>query len=223
MIEIDIRKLERGIKIEWRTVTRNGKTFKQRFRVGEKEISERESLIKVINWIDSHIRSQTGIKPSEEIIKIIKDHKWTYTGKVYRGINFRARKPYESAQGVFNVGDEIKEKKDFSSWTSSKNVAISFAVTGAHSSWVINDKNPYFPSVEQRAKEYLKSNDWEAGMILESNIHEGIDIEKIRNDIEENSEVSDYASGKLPTLHESEILSLKPVKAKITKHYHAEL
>jgi len=34
---------EKGVKMEWRTVTRNGKTFKQRFRVGQKESDEPES------------------------------------------------------------------------------------------------------------------------------------------------------------------------------------
>ena len=36
MIEIDLQKLERGTGTEWRTVTRGGKTFRQRFRVGRK-------------------------------------------------------------------------------------------------------------------------------------------------------------------------------------------
>lgn len=40
MIEIDLQKLERGTKTEWRTVTRGGKTFKQRFRVGKKATSK---------------------------------------------------------------------------------------------------------------------------------------------------------------------------------------
>ena len=38
MIEIDILKLERGTKTEWRTVTRGGKTFRQRFKVGKKDV-----------------------------------------------------------------------------------------------------------------------------------------------------------------------------------------
>jgi len=42
MIEIDLRKLERGKKSEWRTVHRGGKTFQQRFKVGRKETSERD-------------------------------------------------------------------------------------------------------------------------------------------------------------------------------------
>lgn len=34
---------EKGVKLEWRTVTRNGKTFKQRFRVGQKDSDDTES------------------------------------------------------------------------------------------------------------------------------------------------------------------------------------
>ena len=37
MIEINIQKLERGAKKEWKTVTRDGKTFKQRFATGKKK------------------------------------------------------------------------------------------------------------------------------------------------------------------------------------------
>jgi hypothetical protein len=37
MIELNLTKLERGTKKEWKTVTRGGKTFKQRFATGEKE------------------------------------------------------------------------------------------------------------------------------------------------------------------------------------------
>lgn len=52
MIEIDLVKLERGTKTEWRTVRRGGKTFKQRFRVGKKDIS------KVITDFEVKIRDQ---------------------------------------------------------------------------------------------------------------------------------------------------------------------
>jgi len=37
MIEINLQKLEKGTKKEWKTVTRAGKTFKQRFHTGKKE------------------------------------------------------------------------------------------------------------------------------------------------------------------------------------------
>lgn len=37
MIEINLTKLDRGTKKEWKTVTRGGKTFKQRFATGEKD------------------------------------------------------------------------------------------------------------------------------------------------------------------------------------------
>jgi len=40
MIEINLEKLDRGTKTEWRTVTRDGKSFKQRFRTGKKEVTE---------------------------------------------------------------------------------------------------------------------------------------------------------------------------------------
>jgi len=44
-IEIDsIHKGERGKKTEWRTVTRGGKTFKQRFRVGQKDVEIPEDI-----------------------------------------------------------------------------------------------------------------------------------------------------------------------------------
>ena len=53
MIEIDIQKLERGTKSEWRTVHRGGKTFRQRFKVGQKE-------------------TERDIPPSKKIMDIIK-------------------------------------------------------------------------------------------------------------------------------------------------------
>ena len=36
-IEINLQKLDRGTKKEWKTVTRGGKTFKQRFATGKKD------------------------------------------------------------------------------------------------------------------------------------------------------------------------------------------
>jgi hypothetical protein len=44
MIEINLQKLDRGTKTEWRTVTRGGKTFKQRFRVGKKTSDATEKI-----------------------------------------------------------------------------------------------------------------------------------------------------------------------------------
>ena len=38
MIEIDLQKLERGVKTEWRTVHRGGKAFRQRFKVGMRDV-----------------------------------------------------------------------------------------------------------------------------------------------------------------------------------------
>lgn len=52
MIEIDLQKLDRGIKMEWRTVTRGGKTFRQRFRVGKKDNT------KTITNFETKIRDQ---------------------------------------------------------------------------------------------------------------------------------------------------------------------
>lgn len=52
MIEIDLVKLERGTKTEWRTVRRGGKTFKQRFRVGKKDTS------KTMTDFEAEIRDQ---------------------------------------------------------------------------------------------------------------------------------------------------------------------
>jgi len=63
MIEINLTKLlngERGTKKEWRTVTRGGKTFRQRFATGKKEsesegvtmISIKDTKSKKLNAID---------------------------------------------------------------------------------------------------------------------------------------------------------------------------
>lgn len=54
MIEINLQKLDRGIKMEWRTVTRGGKTFRQRFRVGAKDT---DAMKKIRSWEDT-IRQQ---------------------------------------------------------------------------------------------------------------------------------------------------------------------
>jgi len=39
MLEINLIKLDRGTKTEWKTVRRGGKTFKQRFRTGKKDVT----------------------------------------------------------------------------------------------------------------------------------------------------------------------------------------
>ena len=55
MIEIDLQKLDHGTKLEWRTVTRGGKTFKQRFRVGTRDSDE---IKKIRGWEDT-IKNQS--------------------------------------------------------------------------------------------------------------------------------------------------------------------
>lgn len=54
MIEINLQKLDRGAKTEWRTVTRDGRTFRQRFRVGKKDS---DATKKIRGWEDT-IRHQ---------------------------------------------------------------------------------------------------------------------------------------------------------------------
>jgi hypothetical protein len=65
MIEINLQKLDRGTKTEWRTVTRGGKTFKQRFRVGKKDttsdvISNFEAKIHGQDYETAGVFSDTG-------------------------------------------------------------------------------------------------------------------------------------------------------------------
>jgi len=54
MIEINLQKLERGTKSEWRTITRGGTTFRQRFHVGKKD----SDVIKKIREYEDTIRDQ---------------------------------------------------------------------------------------------------------------------------------------------------------------------
>jgi len=145
MIEINLNLLkdERGTHEGYVLVHRQGKIFQRRQKLGRKEqekILKQKNLIEVIDWLNDHIRSQNGIYPSKNVIKTIKKYGWTYNGKVYRGI-----------QGNFNL-NRIKIEKPFSSWTKSKNVAISFALTGGYDDWLINDNNLKFPNIKDRIK-----------------------------------------------------------------------
>ena len=52
MIEINLQKLDRGTKKEWKTVKRGGKTFRQRFATGKKDS---DAIAKIRGWEDTII------------------------------------------------------------------------------------------------------------------------------------------------------------------------
>ena len=77
----------------------------------------------VIDWMDAHMRSQSGVEPSTEVQKIFKDNNWIYKGSIYRGIHWGSYyEPYSSPHGNFKINDKIKTRK-FTSWTRNKNTA----------------------------------------------------------------------------------------------------
>ena len=54
--EMGLLKTEKGVRTEWRTVTRGGKTFRQRFKVGQKEPDGGV----IDKWIEKNIDSEIG-------------------------------------------------------------------------------------------------------------------------------------------------------------------
>ena len=180
----------------------------------------KEDLKTLVNWLNRHMRSQIGVKPSLKTINIFKKNNWLYTGYVYRGIHWGSYyKPYTSSKGKFKIGDRFIVSKDFSSWTKNMRVAASFAAVGAHDSFIIDD-TPRFTLKQlicRRVKEYGG-----AGIVVRVSVTKGLDITKAITAIEK-TELGDYMLGKIPGLYESEVLVLKPITGEILKHYHPDL
>lgn len=182
--------------------------------------TSREDLISFINWLDKHMRSQIGIKPSLKNISIFKKNNWLYTGYVYRGIHWGSYyKPYTSSKGKFKIGDRFTTPKDFSSWSRVMKIAASFAAVGAYDDFILSD-NPYF-TLKQRICKRVKYYGG-AGIIVRTSIIKGLDITKAITAIEK-TELEGYLSGKIPMMHEAEVLILKPITGEILKHYHPDL
>ena len=89
MIEINLHKLERGTGTEWRTVTRGGKTFRQRFRVGRradtKPIVDFETKIRGQDYETAGIFNDKGVlilrKDGEkDNVKFTKEETATFEG-----------------------------------------------------------------------------------------------------------------------------------------------
>ena len=76
MIEINLQKLDRGTKTEWRNVTRDGKTFRQRFKVGTKEVEKDYEVIS-IDELNKYIADNKCDK-IEAIMKLVPE-KYGYT------------------------------------------------------------------------------------------------------------------------------------------------
>jgi len=174
----------------------------------------------LINWLNRHIRSQIGTKPSPKIINIFKKNNWLYTGYGYRGIHWGSYyEPYTSPRGRFKINDKYVVSKAFSSWTKNMKIAASFAVVGAYDSFIIHN-NPYL-TLKQRICKRLKQYGG-AGIILKAYIRGGLDIDKAINNIEKN-ELGNYLLQELPILFESEVVVLKPIMSKVFRHYHPNL
>ena len=182
--------------------------------------TNKKDIKTLINWLNRHMRSQNGIKPSLKTINIFKKNNWLYIGYVYRGIHWGSfYKPYMSSKGKFKIGDRYNISKDFSSWTRSMRVAASFAAVGAHDSFIIDD-SPRFTLkrlICRRVKEYGG-----AGIVVRASVSKGLDITKAIAAIEK-TELGDYMRGKIPGLYESEVLVLRPITGEILKHYHPGL
>ena len=182
--------------------------------------TSREDLISFINWLKRHMRSQRGVKPSLKTISIFKKNNWLYTGYVYRGIHWGSYyKPFTSSKGKFKIGNRFVTTKDFSSWSRIMKIAASFAAVGAYDDFILSD-NPYF-TLKQRICMRIKQYGG-AGIIVRTSIIKGLDITKAITAIEK-TELEGYLSGKIPMLHEAEILVLKPNSGEILKHYHPDL
>lgn len=183
-----------------------------------------DELLLVIDWISHHIRSQSGIKPSEEILEIFRKYNWIYNDYAYRGIHWGSYyKPFTSPYGDFTIGGNFDEpNKELSSWTKSKKVAASFAAIGAHDKWILSD-NKYFPSLNKRICKRIKMYNG-AGIVVKANISNGIDIQKSIHEIESiGGRIASYLDKMLPSLYESEVLVLNQIHGKIIKHYHEKL
>jgi hypothetical protein len=116
MIEINLQKLDRGTKTEWRTVTRGGKTFKQRFRVGKKESSPEAKIRAYEDTIkEQDYETGTGLndkgdvvftKDGEEaIVKFTKEE-----GESFEGLRFTHNHPKGSGFSPQDVKFACKAK-----------------------------------------------------------------------------------------------------------------
>jgi len=91
-IEINLTKLERGKTTEWRTVKRGGKTFRQRFKVGTKDVEAKTSMTKE-NLVD--MVSAYDKEPGDEI-----------TGTLHAGDLYRC-KFKDGSQGIHKVMEPL--------------------------------------------------------------------------------------------------------------------
>lgn len=186
-------------------------------------MNKEKELRDVVDWMFYHISSATGMRPDKQIIEIFKKNNWLYDGKIYRGLHWGSYyAPFDSPFGRFKLGQEIEERKDYSSWTKNKNVAASFAASGAHDSWIISE-NEYFKSLDARVCKKIK-RDGGAGIILSTKTSYSMDVQLARNTIENfGGEISAYIDRRLPGLYEAEVLVLHQIRSKIIKHFHPKL
>ena len=137
MIEINLQKLERGKTTEWRTVTRGGKTFKQRFRTGTKD----SDAIKKMRGYEDTIRHQPYetagafdekgdlifVKDGEkDVVKFTKEE-----GESFEGLRFTHNHPKGSGFSPQDVKFACKAKM--------KELRVVSKVDGARYSFSMKD------------------------------------------------------------------------------------
>ena len=95
--EIDLTKLERGTKTEWRTVRRDGTTFKQRFAVGKKDVDDTPDTSMTKESLTEMISAYT-VAPGDEI-----------TGTLHQGDLYRCTFD-NGVEGIHKVMDDTAIK-----------------------------------------------------------------------------------------------------------------
>ena len=175
----------------------------------------------VIDWMNEHMRSISGVEPSTKVQKTFKDNNWIYKGTIYRGIHWGSYyELYNSPHGSFKINDKIKTRK-FTSWTRNKNMASSFAAIGANDFWIVNDNNTYFPHIHDRICKQIKEYGG-AGILIKGETQQGLDIDKAITEIEK-TEWEYYLNDTIPMMFESEILTTRDITGKLIKHFHPNL
>lgn len=186
----------------------------------------KKDILSVISYLWHHIVSR-GERPTAEIIKIFKENNWTYTGKIYRGLHWSYGNLYELPTGQkFKIGDKVTEPYNFSSWTTDKLVAISFAASGDYDNNILNPNISFSESM-------AAARDWGtwskvSGIVVEAYAKNDISIQKAYDELKKRKDLFKYFKKFAKVIFstqrpESEVLMLAPVQAKILIHFHQDL
>jgi hypothetical protein len=145
----------------------------------KKSITVEEKDIRVFfEWLIKHKRSESGIRPTMEIVSISKKYDWLYSGFAYRGLKLYKSDDEAKKSMKKKIGDKIIYKKEgYKSWTKNKGTAIDFVV----------GNNTGISGLDRKIIIEHAKREGKRGIVIKGKIKIGIDIPKAINKTEKEA------------------------------------